>query len=432
MRRTLLLTLLWMATSIGCAGGGHAGGRGPVLVPAGAGDSRVDRAAIQGAIDRAATRGGGVVVLGEGAWLSDGPIELKSGVELRLGRGAVLEFSDDFGAYPPIDHRIEGIELWGPSPLIHARGARDIAITGEGVIDGNGERWWADFRERYPTRGEGPRTERHRRYARMNEGRTRRNDVWYAARPTLVGISESTGVLIEGVTLKDSPFWTLHPVYCEGVTIRGVRIEAPQDSPNTDGIDPDSCVDVLIEDCIIACGDDAIAIKSGYNEDGRRVGRASEGIVVRGCTFVGGRSGVAIGSETAGSVRDVLIENCRFEGTLRGLRIKSGRGRGGVIEGIVLRDSVMLDVPQAALQVDFRYTGGGPGELDEGTPRLGRVEIEGVRIEGAGRAVELRALEEAPGGPVVLRDVVATGVREGVVAEFVSVEMVDLKVVVDE
>ncbi len=426
-----LAAMVWVAVGLGCAGG-RVADRTPVLSVAGAGDSLADRAAIQGAIDDAAAGGGGVVVLGRGSWISDGPIELKSGVELRLERGAVLEFSDDFEAYPPVEQRIEGIELWGPSPLIYARGATDIAITGEGVIDGNGERWWADFQERYPTRSEGPRTERHRRYAEMNEGRTRRNDVWYAARPTLVGIYESTDVLIEGVTLKDSPFWTLHPVYCEGVTIRGVRIEAPQDSPNTDGIDPDSCRDVLIEDCVIECGDDAIAIKSGYNEDGRRVGRPSENIVVRGCTFIGGRSGVAIGSETAASVRDVLIEDCRFEGTLRGLRIKSGRGRGGVIEGIVLRDSVMLDIPQAALQVDFRYTGGGTGEANEGTPRLGRVEIEGVRIEGAGRAVELRALEEAPGGPVVLRDVVATGVKEGVVVEFVSVEMEDVEVVVDQ
>ena len=358
-------------------------------------DGEPDTAAINEAIRAAHEADGGRVVLGPGAWES-GRIVLRSGVTLDVQEGATLRFSDDPADYPAEEVRWEGVEIMGISPLIFARGATDIAIVGSGTIDGSGEWWWAQHERGWGS--DEPVTDLERKYAELNADRPHRGRGWMLPRPTLVGIYQSEDVLLEDVTFRDSPFWTVHTVYCDGVTVRGVTVLAPYESPNTDGIDIDSTRNVLIEDSTFDTGDDCIAIKSGWNEDGRRVNRPSEDIIIRRCTFRNGRGGVVIGSETAGSVRRVLAEDCTFDGTLRGLRIKSARGRGGAIEAITLRRATMTDIPDAAINIDMFYGGGSPEPQPIGawTPTCRDITVQDVTIDGAVNGVAIRGLPERP------------------------------------
>jgi len=295
---------------------------------------------LQQKIDDVAARGGGRVMVRAGVHRT-GALRLRSRVELHLEAGALLQFVADPALYPVVDARWEGATGAVHSPCLYAHDEEDVAITGLGVIDGDGGPWW---------------------------DRQRTGELEHP-RPTLVGLHGCRRVTLRDVTLRNSPAWTVHPSLCEQVTVSGLRILNPADSPNTDGIDPESCRDVHISDCHIDVGDDCIAIKAGTQATAERV--ACENVVVSNCTMVRGHGGVVIGSEMAGGVRNVVISNCVFQGTDRGIRVKTRRGRGGLIENLRVTGVVMDDV-LCPITVNPFYHCGPEGKTAEVVDRAAR------------------------------------------------------------
>jgi polygalacturonase len=289
--------------------------------------------------------GGGTLRVGAGVWRT-GPLELFSHTTLLLDDGAVISFIPEPARYCPVLTRWEGVECYGMHPCVYANGQEDIAITGRGALDGGGQAWWDMLREKRRLDQLLQESPEEQVLATMNPeyliqpGGGGGRGIQFL-RPPLVQFFNCSRLCLEGVTLRNSPFWTLHPVYCSGLTIMGLTIRNPPDAPNTDGIDIDSCEDVLVENCHVAVGDDGIALKSGSGEDGIRVNRPCRRVTVRGCTVEDGHGGIVIGSETAAGVSDVLAENCLFKGTDRGIRIKTRRGRGGNIHNLEFRKLTM-------------------------------------------------------------------------------------------
>src|SRR6266446_4436438 len=282
-----------------------------------------DTTAIQKAVEACAAGGGGKVIFPAGRFLS-GPIFLKSRVQVEVESGAVIEGSTNFDDYPAINGRWEGIERKVYASLFTGKNLEQVSITGRGCLQGRGENWWEAHRKTFELRKQQGLTEREPEHPKDAPLR------W--PRPRLINLYHCTNVLIRDLTLFNSPSWNVHPVYCENVTLDNLTIMAPADSVNTDAVDPDSCRNVRISNCHFDVGDDCIVIKSGYNADGRRVGIPCENILVSNCTFAHGHGGVVNGSEMSGSVRNVSVVNCTFDGTQRGLRVKTSLGRGGVIE----------------------------------------------------------------------------------------------------
>jgi polygalacturonase len=348
--------------------------------------SAPDTRAIQDAIDAAARNGGGTVRLEARRYVT-GALVLRSDVTLELDAGAVLAGSQDPGDYPLIETRWEGRHQLTHAPLIGGSGVRNVAITGRGTIDGQGAPWWKGHREK---------TLEH-------------------PRPRLISIEDSSNVLIEGITAVNSPAWTIHPVGCTNVTVDKVTIRNPADSPNTDGINPDSCRYVHISNCHIDVGDDCITLKSGRETEDEDRRAPCENIVITNCTTARGHGGVVIGSEMSGDVRNVVISNCVFVGTDVGIRIKSRRGRGGVVEDVRATNIVMREVlVPFTMNLFYNALAKGnaiiadkrPRAVDEGTPRVRRIQFAQI---GAGdahyAAAFLYGLPEMPIEEVTFRDV---------------------------
>lgn len=333
--------------------------------------SGMSRSDIQARIDDCSRNGGGTLYFLSGTYRLDGPLELKSGVRLHLADGAVLLFSSNPDDYlPVVATRWEGTELYGRSSMIHADGQHDIAVTGEGkaVVDAGGSemaRWGMpggdpDFVENiHGTHGETPETADVERLRKMGDelvpvsGRVFGEGT--KLRPCAMEFRECRRVLVEGITLKDSPFWCIHPLYCEDVTVRGVTIDSH--FPNNDGCDPESSRRVLVENCTFLTGDDAIAIKSGRDADGRRVGRPSEDIVIRNCRFFSKCNGLCIGSEMSGGVKGVYMTGIEIGDVKNALLFKSNLDRGGYIEDVFI-DSVSIgNVAGAVLRFETNYFG---------------------------------------------------------------------------
>ncbi|MCP4710308.1 MAG: glycoside hydrolase family 28 protein [Planctomycetes bacterium] len=318
--------------------------------------------AIQAAIDTCSQAGGGTVYVPAGKYVT-GSIVLQSNISLFLDAGAVLLGSEDFDDYPIIEDRWEGKEQRAFAPLITGRNLRNIALLGRGTIDGCGASWWKPFRE----------------------------EKLQYARPRLIGFTDCQNVLIEGLTLTNSPAWTINPVRCENVTVDKVTIINPANSPNTDGINPDSCRNVHISNCHVDVGDDCITLKSGIegleNEDRARL-TPCENITISNCTMANGHGGVVFGSEMSGGVKNVVISNCVFTGTERGIRFKSRRGRGGVVENIRVTNIVMEKV-LCPFILNLFYSGDGYWESEalfdqnhhpvtESTPRFQRIHFSHI------------------------------------------------------
>lgn len=270
---------------------------------------------IAAAIDAAIESGGGTVFVPAGRYRT-GAILLKSNIELRLAPGAVLSFSDNPADYPVVTSRWEGIKTLVYASCIFGADLENVSVTGQGIIEGNGSAWW----ERQKNR---PEELQH-------------------PRPKLISFDNCSRVTLKDITLLNSPGWTVHPVLCNDVTIDNLTIINPADSPNTDGINPESCSNVRISNCHIDVGDDCIAIKSGTEETPQRI--PCDNIAISNCTMVHGHGGIVIGSEMSGGVRNVVVTNCVFRGTDRGIRLKSRRGRGGTVEDIRISNIVMEDV----------------------------------------------------------------------------------------
>jgi len=346
----------------------------------------LDTPALQAAIEAGHKADGGTVYVPAGSYVS-GSIFLHSNITLYLAAGATLLGSENPADYPIVDGRWEGTDQQTHAPLIAGHNLQHIAVVGRGTIDGRGACWWRMHKEHrlaYP-------------------------------RPRLISFTDCRNVLIEGVTLTNSPSWTINPVRCDNVNVDKVTIINPADSPNTDGINPDSCRNVHISNCYLSVGDDCITLKSGKEDNGREHLAPCENITITNCTLAHGHGGVVIGSEMSGSVRRVVVANCVFTGTDRGIRLKSRRGRGGVVEDIRLTNIVMEDV-LCPLTMNLYYACGAWGDetvsdkqphpVTEGTPRFRRIHLSHITARQVKYAAGfLFGLAEMPLEDISLSDI---------------------------
>ena len=389
--------------------------------------------AIQATIDHLAEQGGGKVNVPDGIWFT-GPIVLKDNIELHLSNHAMILFSPDQSLYPLTEIIFEGLNTWRMQSPISARGVKNVAITGGGVIDGNGDAWrmvkqskvteaaWkklvasggiVDGSNWFPTEsyylGQKGATDQN-----VNENMRTKEDfepIRDFLRPVMVAIHNCDNVLLEGVTFQNSPCWTVHPAICTNLTIDGVTVRCPAYAQNGDGLDIESCKNVLVINSSIDAGDDAICIKSGKNEDGRKRGIPCENVIVQNCIVFHGHGGFVVGSEMSGGVKNVCVRDLTFSGTDVGLRFKSTRGRGGVVENIFIENITMNNILTDGLLFDLFYGGksasealadGDEGEVtdmpakpvDETTPAFRNIDIKNVRCSGARRAMLFNGLPE--------------------------------------
>jgi len=357
--------------------------------------------AITRAIARCNEAGGGRVVIPSGVFAT-GPIHLKSRVNLHVSEGATLKFSRDPKRYLPVVYtRWEGTECLNYSPFVYAYEQDNIAITGTGTLDGQAdcEHWW-------PWKGradcgwsKGQVSGESSRNALMAMGEKdvplaeRKFGEGHYLRPSFIQPVRGKNILIEGVTIVNSPMFEINPVMCSNVTVRDVKIASH--GPNNDGCDPDSCTDMLIENCVFDTGDDCIAIKSGRNRDGRRLARPSANIVIRNCRMKDGHGGVTIGSEMSGGVRNVFAERCVMDSPHlnQALRFKTNAMRGGTIENVFARDLSIGEIADAILQIDFYYEEGSKGPEH---PVVRNIDIRNVTCRKAKYAVYARGFRDAP------------------------------------
>jgi polygalacturonase len=356
--------------------------------------------AIAKAIAAANKAGGGRVVVPAGEFLT-GAIHLKSNVNLHVSKGATLKFTTDTKAYPNVFSRWEGMELMNFSPFIYAYGQTNIAITGEGTLDGQADNthWWpwkGNKRDGWvegAPRQHGDRDELHRMMAVPVPVAERVFGEGHYLRPQFIQPYKCKNVLIEGVTILRSPMWEVHPVLCENVTVRKIRVETH--GPNNDGCNPESCKDVLIDECYFDTGDDCIAIKSGRNEDGRRLKTPSENIIIRNCIMKEGHGGITLGSEISGGVRNVFAIGNKLDSPdlWTALRVKNNASRGGVLENIYLKDTTVGTVSRSVVEVDFNYEEGAKGGH---TPVVRNYVVENLTCLTPNMAVDLQGLDNAP------------------------------------
>jgi polygalacturonase len=341
--------------------------------------------AIAAAVAACAKAGGGRVLVPAGVWLT-GPVHLRSNVELHVAEGAELRFSQRFADYlPPVFMQRGGVRCYGFSPLIYAHRCTNIAVTGKGTLNGQGEVWWPWVKRQpgmaklFKAGAAGVPVEQ-RVFASEADG----------VRPPFVHPVACQNVLLEDFTINNGPSWNIHPVCCENVIVRGVSVVTH--GPNNDGIDPDSCRNVLVEACLLDTGDDCICLKAGRDEDGWAVGKPCENVVVRRCRTKRGHGGVVFGSEMSAGIRNVLVYDCDFDGTDIGLRFKSLPGRGGAVENIWCRDIRMVRIRNAAVHMTFRYWK--PDSATGAQPRFRNFFISDVTCASAKRAVVIEGLPE--------------------------------------
>lgn len=356
--------------------------------------------AIGRAIAACSQAGGGRVIVPAGVFLT-GPVHLKSNVDLHLAAGATLRFVRDPKRYLPLVYtRWEGLECLNYSPFVYCDGQENIAVTGEGTLDGNCdcEHWWPWKGRTNCGWSKGQPSQDAARNALNEMGqkdvplKDRKFGEGSYLRPNFFEPVRSRNVLIEGVRIINSPMFEVHPVLCTNVTVRNLKIVSH--GPNNDGCDPDSCRDVLIENCLFDTGDDCIAIKSGRNRDGRRVGVPSENIIIRNCTMKDGHGGVTIGSEMSGGVRNVFAENCHLDSPNldQALRFKTNAMRGGTIENVFFRNLRIGQIAHAVLQIDFNYEEGRKGPEH---PVVRNIDVRDVTCKRAERVLDVRGFPDA-------------------------------------
>jgi polygalacturonase len=294
---------------------------------------------IADAISACRKAGGGMIYIPTGTFLT-GAIQLYSNMELHLETGATLLFSNDMEEYPPVMSRWEGVDRLVHMSCIYAEKERNISVTGRGTLNGQGKFWWDVLKQDREVK-DFPKP--HIKYPR----------------PKFISFDSCEDVYIEKVRIIDSPSWTINPIRCHNVHVEGVTIVNPADSPNTDGIDPDSCKDMHISNCHIDVGDDCIAIKAGTEDAKENI--STENITITNCVMVHGHGGVVLGSEMSGSIRNVSVSNCVFQDTDRGIRLKSRRGRGGMIENLLVTN-IMMDGVLCPLVANLYYFCGPKGD----------------------------------------------------------------------
>jgi hypothetical protein len=362
--------------------------------------------AIQKAIDACAQAGGGKVIVPAGRFLTNA-LFLKSNIDVEILAGGTFVFTNDIDSVPSVQGRWEGIDRTVYASLLNGQSLENVSITGRGTLEGQGKLWWDAYRATREIRHKAGLTEEPR------EPENPPGSPLKWGRPRMVNLYDCKNVLISGVHIQDSPSWNIHPVRCENLNIDGVTITAPWESPNTDGIDPDSCNNVRISNCFISVGDDCIIIKSGYRY--RDDGIPCEDITVTNCVFGTGHCGVGIGSETSGGVRNVVVSNCICDGTLRGLRIKTARSRGNVVENFRASNIVMRNVGEA-ITVTMFYTGGDRHKaepVDKFTPTFRNFHFSNISVTGAKQAVLIEGLAEMPIRGLSINNFDAEGAEAG-------------------
>jgi len=392
---------------------------------------------INNTINRLNAKGGGTLFFPAGKYLT-GAIKLKSNITIELEAGATLLFSDNFDDYLPfVEMRHEGILMKSFCPLIYAVDAENITIKGEGKIDGQGQKWWDEFyRVIEDLKANGIRN--FNKYQPMwdkaNDAKklyTETNEDYVSSmqrrffRPPFIQPVRCKNIKIQGITIINSPFWTVNPEFCENVTVDGVTIANPL-SPNTDGINPESCRYVHISNCHISVGDDCITLKSGRDLQARKLGMADENITITNCTMLAGHGGVVIGSEMSGGVKKVTISNCVFDGTDRGIRIKSTRGRGGVVEDIQVSNIVMKNIKEEAITLDLLYSKMPVEPLTERTPIFRNINISNVTGSDVLIPIKIRGLEESPISDITFTNINIDGKQKCVFQNYKNIKMNDV------
>jgi polygalacturonase len=388
----------------------------------------INTASINKAIKACSAKGGGVVLIPQGLWLT-GPLVLQSNVNLHISKGALLQFTDDKSQYKLIEGNYEGHAAVRNESPISGTNLQNIAITGEGIIDGHGEAWRAISKERL--------TEAEWKKLTASGGVVSENGKsWYPSesymnglktpgagilgqgksikdfetlkdffRPNMLVLTNCKKVLLVGVTLQNSPAWDIHTLLCEDLTVQNVRVRNEWNAQNGDGIDVESCKNVLIEGSTFDAGDDGICIKSGRDEEGRKRGRPTENVIVRNNVVYRAHGGFVIGSEMSGGARNIFVSDCTFIGTDIGLRFKTTRGRGGMVENIFIKNISMRNIAHEAILFDMYYGGKSPGESDavndqaifpvtEATPAFRNFYVNNVVCNGAEKALMIRGLPE--------------------------------------
>ena len=357
--------------------------------------------AFKEAIDACNKSGGGRVIVPAGTFLT-GPIHLKSNVNLVVSRGATIKFSQNPGDYlPAVFSRWEGVELFNYSPFIYARDQQNIAITGDGTLDGQSDaaHWWPwNGRAAYGWKEGAPNQRPDRnRLMEMAESNVPVEERVFGAghylRPQFVQPYRCQNVLIEGVTIVNSPMWELHPVLCTNVTIRNVKINSH--GPNNDGCDPESCSDILIEGCDFNTGDDCIAIKSGRNADGRRLNKPTQNIIIRRCRMRDGHGGITVGSEISGGVQNLFAEDCNLDSPNldHALRVKNNAMRGGLLQDLHFRNIQVGQVAHAVITIDFNYEEGAKGTF---VPVVRNYTVDKLTSMKSVHALDIQGLTGAP------------------------------------
>jgi polygalacturonase len=362
---------------------------------------------INSLIDSLYASGGGTLFFPAGTFLT-GPIVMKSNITLYLDAGSVVRFSDDFDDYlPMVQSRWEDVRVRNFKSQVYAYQCENISIRGDGRFDGQGKKWWDFMRSVMSNQPVDSKWQEI--FGKENETLLATNQYIKGKnnflRPPMVTTYECKNVLIEGVSFSNPPFWTIMPAFSDNITITGITIENPGNSPNTDGIDPSSCRNVHISDCHITVGDDCIVIKSGRDEDGRDAGRPTENITITNCTMLEGHGGVVIGSEMSGDVRRITITNCVFEGTDIGIRIKTMRGRGGVVEDVRVSNITMYNIVNEGILITLRYQPTQAEPISERTPAVKNIHLSNISIRNAQRPVAIFGLEERAVASVSFNDI---------------------------
>ena len=384
------------------------------------------------AIENLSKKGGGKVVIQRGIWLT-GPIVLKSNINLYTEEGALVLFSADKSLYPLIKTNFEGENTVRCTSPISGTDLSNIAFTGKGIWDGNGDIWrpvkkdkltdsqWnklvrsggvlsTDGKTWYPSES----YIKGQQKSAMNvpsglKDISEYNEIRDFLRPVMVSLVNCKQVLLDGPTFQNSPAWCLHPLMCENLIIRNITVRNPWYSQNGDGLDVESSRNCLLYNCNFDVGDDAICLKSGKNKEGRQRGMPTENMIIRNCTVYHGHGGITIGSEMSGGIRNIYASGCTFLGTDVGLRFKSTRGRGGIVENIFIDSIIMMNIPAQAISFNLYYGGFSPTETEENvnnshndeipavteeTPLFRNISIKNITCKGAVQALFLQGLPE--------------------------------------
>lgn len=353
---------------------------------------------IQAAVN-ACSENGGVVTVPKGEWKS-GAIHLKSNVTLHLEDGAVITFSEKPSDYLPVVFtRWEGTECYNYSPLIYAKDCENIAITGNGTLIGSGQAWW-DWKN---LQGSAATELCYAEFNNIPPSKRIFGTEKSALRPSFIQPINCKNVLLEDFTIKDGPQWTIHPVYCENVVVRNVTVSSH--GPNTDGLNPDSCKNVLIEGCTFDTGDDCIALNSGINEDGWRVNKPCENVEIRNCTMTGGHGAVVIGSAMSGGVKNVYAHDCKISGTMQGIRLKSMRGRGGYVDNVKFENMQIDNTTDQAIQINMFYEYSTVMPKSNVPSEFRNIEIRNISGENNKTGIQIKGLPEKRLQNIILENI---------------------------